>query len=55
MLSVVAPTAHEAPQQTVGIRNTWSEISSAKVGSLEFVISIDEGVGRSILLHLIES
>ena len=53
--SVEASTCHEAPQPLVGIRNACSEIASAKVGSLEFVISIDERVGRLILPHLIES
>lgn len=53
--SVAASTCPEAPQQSVGIRNAWSEITSAKVGSLEFVISFDERVGRLILPHLIES
>lgn len=44
----------EAPQQTVEICKAWSEITSAKFGSLDIVISIDEGVGRSILPHFIE-
>ena len=55
VLSVAASTYNEVPQRSVGIRKAWSEITSAKLGSLEFVKSIDEGVGRSILPHFIES
>ena len=53
--SVAAQTCHDAPQQSIGIQKAWPEITSATFGSLEFVISIDERVGRLILPHLIES